>query len=74
MWIKFILLEISLSTLSVFSTNIMLEFRIFAVIKKGSLNDIVIAKVAMTLEKWKANTQFKQENIVDLIFDETDFV
>lgn len=52
----------------------MLEFRIFAVIKKGSLNDIVIAKVAMTLEKWKANTQFKQENIVDLIFDETDFV
>lgn len=63
-----------MSTLSVFSTNIMLEFRIFAVIKKGSLNDIVIAKVAMTLEKWKANTQFQQENIVDLIFDETDFV
>lgn len=53
MWIKFILLEISLSTLSVFSTNIMLEFRIFAVIKKGSLNDIVIAKVAMTLENGK---------------------
>lgn len=43
----------------------MLEFRFFAVIKKESLSDRVIAKVAMTLEKWKAYTHFKQENIVD---------
>lgn len=42
----------------------MSEFSIFATMKKESLSDVVIGKVAMTVEKWKANTQFKPRKIL----------
>lgn len=43
----------------------MSEIRIFAVRKKESLSNVVIGRVAVTLEKWNlANTQFKPRKIL----------